>query len=156
MLGWNAVTCIWNHTYWIYFLCYAFYVLLSPLYFTFSAIIAPLQPAPLHSDMLTSLEYAHYNFSGLVFIHLTSLHFYWLCSPPSDHIWPIHYSCSISDLINSVILTLSQSSLHCLLGLCCFLHYTLISPLFSLHYTPLLYTLICSLHLDMPAILFPD
>ena len=94
-----------------------FYLLIAPLYFNCSTPTTPLHPSPLHSDMLASLGYAHYNFPRLVFLHLNSLHFYWICSPPSYQIWPIHYSCSVSALINSDIFTLSHSSLHCLLGL---------------------------------------
>ena len=117
LLCWNAVTRIWNHPYWIFLLHYACYVLISPLYFTWYNLLTSLHPSPLHYDMLASLGSDHYTFTRLVLLHLNSMHFDWLWSAPSDQIWPIHYSCSVSDLLNSDSLNISHSSLHCLLGL---------------------------------------
>ena len=87
--------------------------------FPTSNVINALDPAPLHSDMISSLGSGHYTVPRPVFLHLTSLHFDWLCSAPSYHIWLILYSWSVSSLLNSDFLTLSHSFIHCLLGLAC-------------------------------------
>ena len=62
LLGWKAVTHIWNHPYWIYLLCYAF--MFSLLRYTLLAPLLPLHYTPLlyimicslHLDMLTIIS----------------------------------------------------------------------------------------------------
>ena len=109
----NIELTVWLSMLWIFLIWSARPVLFSLLYFDISNFL--LRYDPLYYDLLASIGYARSTLSRLVFIHLPSLHFSCIYSPPSDHLCPIRSSSSISSLLNSDISNIYHSTLHCLL-----------------------------------------
>ena len=73
-------------------------------------------PTTIQSDLLGLCRCCHSTLSWLLFLQFTSLCFDQIFSSPSYQLCPLHYYCSVSNLINSACWNLSYCTINFLLG----------------------------------------